>query len=113
MSTQAIANPTLNQKLYHYRTNEIMTASPAALIAFLYDQAIIGCKQKDMDRVSKAIVELIDSLNFDYKEISVGLFRLYEFSLREVKQEKYDVALKIFTELRQVWNQATNGLKAA
>lgn len=96
-----------------YKTNDIMTASPERLIIFLYDQAIKGCKLEDKELVAKALVELVDSLNFKYADMATRLFRLYEFSLEMVRREQYPPALKVLSELRETWISAIADVKAA
>lgn len=96
-----------------YKTNEILTATPERLIIFLYDQAIKGCKLEDADLVSKALIELIDSLNFKYADMASRLFRLYEFSLEMVRKREFQLPLKVLSELRETWLTALSQLEAA
>ena len=92
-----------NHQLNSYLKNQILSLSPMQLLVKVYDVAIIGCKSKDMNKASKALVELISGLRFEYEEISVGLFRLYQYCLDEIKKENYDIPLKVLTELRNTW----------
>jgi flagellin-specific chaperone FliS len=96
-----------------YKTNEIMTASPERLILFLYDQGIKGCKLEDKELVTKALVELIDSLNFKYSDMASRLFRLYEFALEMIRQDQFAPALKVLSDLRETWIAALSKVKAA
>ena len=91
---------------YDYREQEILSAKPEVLVLFLYDYAIRGCKKEDAQLASSALVELIDALNFEYREVAVGFLKLYEYCLRMVKSENYKAALKILTELKDTWAQA-------
>ena len=63
-------------RMQEYRQQEVMGASPLRLVVLTYDVAIQACEQKDNARAYKAISLLRDSLNFDYPEVSIGLFRL-------------------------------------
>jgi len=90
-----------------YKVQEISTSSPEKLILHLYDYAIKGCALKDESQASAGLRELIDALNFDDGgEIAVGLFLLYEYALRSVKQSAYDTPLRILRELRETWHTA-------
>jgi flagellin-specific chaperone FliS len=72
----------------------------------LYDHVIRCLNNGDMRGASKGIVELMGSLDLDYKEVSGRLFSLYEYCLDLVKKSEYDQASKILTEMRQMWATA-------
>lgn len=96
-----------------YKLQEIAGASQEELVLHIYDFAIQGCVRKDEECVSKALAELIDSLNFDYQEISVGLFRLYEYMMRLVKTGVFEQPLDLLRKLRETWYEAITKRKAA
>ena len=98
--TQQAVNPV------RYKAQEVMGARPEQLTLFLYDHAVQGCKKRDEEKASRALAQLIDSLNFEYEEVSAGLFRLYEYSMRRIKVGDFDVPLRILSELRDAWIQA-------
>lgn len=89
-----------------YRKNQVMGASPGQLVLLLYDHVIKSLKDSDMRGASKGIVELMSSLDLDYQEVSGKLFSLYEYCLDLVKRQEYEQALKIMTEMRQMWAAA-------
>ena len=89
-----------------YRRQEILTASPGQLVLKLYDYVIIACKKKDEEGASNALIELIDSLNFDYEEPAVGLLRLYTYILGKVRSNEYSEALDMLEDLRDAWAEA-------
>ncbi|MBI4928373.1 MAG: flagellar protein FliS [Anaerolineae bacterium] len=64
-----------------YRQQDVMGASPLRLVVMAYDLAIRSCEQKDYVKAVKTIGVLRDALNFDYPEVSTGLFRLYQYCL--------------------------------
>lgn len=103
----------VNNKIAHYKQNEVLTSSPEKLVLLLYDQAILSCKRQDQGKASQALSELINSLNFNYAEIATGLFKLYDYLLRIIKQSEFSQALDILNELRQTWSSAIQNLKAA
>jgi flagellin-specific chaperone FliS len=80
-----------------------MGASPIRLVIMAYNLAITSCEQKDFVRSTKAISVLRDALNFDYPEVSVGLFRLYQWCLDCIRQGEYNSAVATLTELRDAW----------
>ncbi|HEX2980458.1 MAG TPA: flagellar export chaperone FliS [Anaerolineaceae bacterium] len=86
-----------------YRTQDVMGASPVRLVIMAYDLAINACETKDFERAVKAISVLRDALDFDYPDVAVGLFRLYQWSLDNIRQGDYDSALGTLRELRDAW----------
>src|SRR5512146_881088 len=94
------------QQAYHnqeYRYQEVMGASPIRLVVIAYDLAIRACEQEDFSRATKAISLLRDALNFDYADVSSGLFRLYQWCLDSIRAQNYVEALKTLRELREAW----------
>ena len=92
-----------------YMANQTRTMSPTEVMLELYDFAIAGCLAQDTRKASAALVELIAALDFRYEEIATGLYRLYEFSLREVKAQRFEPAQRILAELRETWRVALRG----
>ncbi|MFC1564106.1 flagellar protein FliS [candidate division KSB1 bacterium] len=80
-----------------------MSLDPIPLLVKVYDYIILNCKMKNIDKATKGLVELISALNFDYQEVSLGLFRLYQFCLDSIKQNNFDDAIKILEGLRESW----------
>ncbi|MBC7186283.1 MAG: flagellar protein FliS [Calditrichaeota bacterium] len=90
-----------------YREQEILSASPERLVVHLYDFILRCCARQDGSGAARALSVLIDGLNFDYPEIAEGLFRLYDYCLRQVKRQRFEETRTIITELRAAWEQAT------
>jgi flagellin-specific chaperone FliS len=86
-----------------YREQEVLGSSPVHRIVMAYDVAIQSCEQKNLVRASQAISLLRDSLNFDYGDAALGLFRLYQWCLDSIRANNYPEALKILRELREAW----------
>ncbi len=108
-----VSQRTTLRKINTYQENEVMSSSPEKLVLFLYDQAIVGCKANDNRKASKAVAQLIDSLDFKYKEIATGLFRLYEYSMQLIQKQEYSKAQVILSDLRNTWIEALRQQKAA
>jgi len=92
----------------NYIETEILNLSPIELILKIYDVAIVSCRKKDAEKANKAITELIASLDFDYKEISIPLFKLYQYCQYEIRKGNFENALEILKELRETWAKAFN-----
>ncbi len=89
-----------------YRREQYLNLSPVEVIKKLYDVAILACKKHDKTLANKAVTELIVGLNFDYQDISVGLYRLYQYVKHCLRQENYDEAENVLNELRGTWMEA-------
>jgi hypothetical protein len=96
-----------------YIEDQLSGLSPVQLLIRVYDVAIVSCVRKDRQRLRQALIELINSLNFEYREISLGSFRLYNYCLRQLQVGRYDEVKRILTGLRDVWVQAEPKLRAA
>ncbi|GAB4129154.1 MAG: hypothetical protein Fur0015_02980 [Ignavibacteriales bacterium] len=105
-------NTSLNQKrLNQYLVKEIMEATPQQLLLKIYDFAILNVQKKNFQKTNAALQELINSLNFEdekAKEISVGLFRLYQYCQDQARKNNFDIVYKILSELRDSWKNAFN-----
>jgi len=86
-----------------YRQQDIMSASPLRLVIMTYDLAIRSCEQQDFTKAVKTISALRDALDLNYPEVSVGLFRLYQWCLDCVRSGDYPSAITTLTELRSAW----------
>lgn len=95
-----------NGKVPSYIEQEVMSWSKEKIILKMYDLFIVSCKRKDVQKMSKVLIELMGALNFDIEETSTRLYRLYEYCQRCIFQKKFDEALHIIQELRDTWAQA-------
>lgn len=89
-----------------YRREQLLNLSPVEVVLKLYDTAILSCKKNDLDLARKALNELIAGLNFDYRDMSLGLFRLYDYCKTCIRKQEVDEAVTILEELRGTWAQA-------
>lgn len=96
-----------------YQQAQVLGASPMQLILMLYDLALAGCGRCDHTRASRAVTELIASLNFDYEEIAVGLFRLYEYCIGAIRSGDFEEASKTLRSLKDAWETALRNAPAA
>ncbi len=86
-----------------YRQQEVMGASPLHLVVMAYDLAILACEQENFEKAVKTISVLRDALDFDYPEVSLGLFRVYQWCLDAIRKGDYASALSAMRELRDAW----------
>ncbi len=70
----------------------------------IIDIGIKACDAKDALKAQSVINKLKGLLDQRYKEISFGLFRLYDFCLQLVNDKKFDNAREILFDLHQSWN---------
>ena len=92
-----------------YRMNQIRSASPLDLLIMTYDAALAACAGADLERSTRAISYLRDTLVWDYDaESTMGFFRLYQYCNELVREGKYDEAAHILRELRDTWAQVKN-----
>lgn len=96
-----------------YQQAQVLGASPMQLVLMLYDLALAGCGRRDHTRASRPITELIAALNFDYEEIAVGLFRLYEYCLDRIRSGDFEEASKTLRSLKDAWETALRNAPAA
>jgi len=96
-----------------YRHQDVMGASPIRLVVMAYDLSIRACEQQDFARATKAISVLRDALNFDYPDVSTGLFRLYQWCLDCIRQGDYQSAITTLRELREAWASAEKRIVTA
>ncbi len=99
-------------KSQEYRNQEVMGASPLHLVIMAYDLAIRSCEVKDFEKATKSITVLRDALDFDYAEVSMGLFRVYQWSLDCIRKGDYATAAASLRELREAWRITEQKLNA-
>jgi flagellin-specific chaperone FliS len=96
-----------------YRQQDVMNATPLHLVVMAYDVAIRACEAKDFEKAVKTISLLRDALDFDYPDVSMGLFRLYEWCMECIRHGDYTSAINTLSELRMAWRKAELSLSPA
>ena len=86
-----------------YHQNNIMSADPLKLIIMLYDRAIHGCRQRNLELTWNSIKMLIDSLNMEAKPVADNLLAIYDYCGELARIKEYDKAALILQELRDTW----------
>lgn len=93
-------------QLNSYRTQSVLGLTPAQLVLKLYDMAVAALLAREGDRASKVLAQLIESLDFQQRDVALGMFRLYRYCLEQIKRGEYEVPTTILRELRNTWAQA-------
>lgn len=95
-------------KVPSYLEQEVLSWSKEKIILKMYELFIVSAKRKDIQKMSKVLIELMGALNFEYEETSTRLYRLYEYCQRCIFQKNFDEALYIIQEMRDAWAKAYN-----
>ena len=125
----------MNRSARTYQTQQIMTASPAQLVAMLYDKAILSLREAvraieagDIQarfnankRAGDIITHLFATLDIERGgEIAANLSRLYSFMLSRLTfvdvrndPEPAREVIALLEPLRESWNQIARGDKPA
>ncbi|MBI5473875.1 MAG: flagellar protein FliS [Ignavibacteriae bacterium] len=103
---RAYAGMRVNSALNTYRNEQMMNLSPVEVIHRLYAVAIQAIKKDDSHLATRAINELITALNFEYQEISLNLYRLYQYAKHCLRQGRSSDAIEVLEELRSAWGEA-------
>jgi len=93
-----------------YQRAQMEGATPARLLLMTYERALTACRKRNRPRARLAVTELIAALNFDHPEEAGRLLVLYEWVLRQLREENFAEAEKILADLHEVW---TNTLDRA
>ena len=91
-----------------YLVQKFMSASPEELIAYIYDYGVTACAQKDPVKARMAVNNLIQALNFDYKEVATTFFSVYRYLKHLINQRRFDEAKAILSDLKNTWSKAFN-----
>ena len=89
-----------------YKKNEIMSLTPVQMILKLYDYVIVNCKKHDAPKAIAGLTQLIAALNFEYKEVALGFFKIYRYCQDRVRKERFDEVAELIGELRSAWAKA-------
>lgn len=101
-------------RMRQYQQQALASASPALLIAKLYDLGISACHRSDRSKLRAVLVELTSSLNFeDGGEIARRLHALYEYCLMESATGDLGIICELLTDLRDAWRDGVLTSKAA
>lgn len=92
--------------IHTYQQNNILSADPLKLVLLLYDRAIYGCRQKDLEITWGAIKQLINSLNMEVQPIAGHLLAIYDYCNELARQKNFDAVATILQDIRDTWASA-------
>jgi flagellin-specific chaperone FliS len=86
-----------------YQQSNVMSADPMKLVIMLYDRAIYGCRQKNLELTWEAIKQLINSLNMEIQPIADNLLAIYDYCNELARERQFDTAATILQDIRNTW----------
>lgn len=89
-----------------YKQNDVLSSDKLRLIVMVYDYALKGCQERDLEKTWRALKLLIEGLNLDADPLGSRLLAIYEYCNRLANSGKFDEAYKLLKELRDAWDQA-------
>ena len=95
-----------------YTAQAVEGANPPRLTLMLFDHILACIRRQEAMKAKQGIVELMGSLDLEYLEISGPLYRLYEYCLDIVREEKFDEAERLLVEVRDAWEQVVKKVEA-
>lgn len=95
----------------HYRQDQILSADPMQLLIMTYDFVIAGCRERNLEKVSRGLQELMDHLDHEAGgQVAADLLSLYHYLADLARHSQYDDAVAILRDLRNTWAQAREQL---
>lgn len=89
-----------------YLKQKILSASPEQLVSYIYDVILAACRRKDQDRALRGLTGLVSSLNFEYKDIAVPMYQLYQYCLESVRKREFNEVEELIGDLKAAWAEA-------
>ncbi len=102
----AVAYSASWNQLNSYRNQAVISLTPGELLLKTYDVILGALEVEDAERACRGLSQLIDCLDFRYREVAVGLFRLYRYCMEQTKKGEFNAVAAIITDLRQTWATA-------
>jgi flagellar protein FliS len=99
-----------------YRAQQVANESPERLVLLVYDTALRACRLGQRGLLMRVLHELIAGLDLDQGEIAVGLLRLYEYALWQLREGNIEEVRLVLQDLRETWAKSLSeeeGLAAA
>jgi flagellin-specific chaperone FliS len=81
--------PARSKSIQGYLEQEVFQWSPEKIILKTYDLFLVSAKKGDSVKMSRVLTTLMTSLNFEYKELSERLYRLYAYCEVLVQQKRH------------------------
>lgn len=79
--------------------------STEQLVLVAYRVGLRALRKKDRRLATRVFSELINGLNFEAGDVAGKLLMLYDYSLRLVREGKFEEAEAILSDLHETWQQ--------
>jgi flagellin-specific chaperone FliS len=90
-----------------------MSTATAERVLHLYEQGLEGCANRSAPQVSRALLALIATLDFeDSTPVTEGFYRLYNYCLRNALEHRFDRVAWILNGLREAWAESARAAGA-
>ncbi len=89
-----------------YRRQQLEAMTPEQLVLVVFEQGVLACRKKDRRRAVRAVDELINALDPEVGEIADGMFLIYDWVRRLIREGAFEEAGRILDDLRATWIQA-------
>jgi flagellin-specific chaperone FliS len=86
-----------------YRAQQVSNLTPGRLALLAFDTALRACRSGERGLLMRVLHELIAGLDLDQGEVAVGLLRLYEYSLWQLREGNVEEVRLLLQELRDTW----------
>ncbi len=101
---------TQTETVRNYMEQDIVGKTPAELLMLLYDAGLRACRRRDRQLAIGVLVELMGSIDVTCGEFTDGLIRLYEYALRQVRENKFEFAETMLRELSETYRETISKL---
>jgi flagellin-specific chaperone FliS len=88
-----------------YYEQQVLGKSPEELVLLAYDLGVTGCRRKDRALVRDVLTELVAALDLS-QPMAANFLVLYDYALREVRENRFEQPERILSGLREAWKQA-------
>ena len=95
-----------------YTAQAVEGANPPRLTLMLFDHILACIRRREVMKAKKGLVELMGSLDLEYLEVAGPLYRLYEYCLDVVRDQKFDEAERLMVEVRDAWEQVVKKVES-
>jgi flagellar protein FliS len=96
----------------NYMEQEVAGKTPEELLLLLYDTGLNACRRRDRQLTVGVLVELMGGVDITHGEFAGGLIRLYDYALRQVRENRFEFAETMMGELGQAYRKVMGQMPA-
>jgi flagellin-specific chaperone FliS len=89
-----------------YREQELSGKTPEELLLFVLDTGVRAARRRDRRLLTGVLTELMGGLDFTRSEIPLGLLALYDYAVRETRENRFAFPERLLSELAQAFRHA-------